>query len=363
MSKPIQSGLGHRTAPCAVWRLCLVCWLSSALDPAAAQTSLRFYGHGVSAPDLDRVKIPLQPNRPVDVGGDFTVEFWMKASLAENAGTVSTGNDGWITGNIIFDRDVYGGGDNGDWGIALGGGRLAFGIHNGSWGETLVGAAVVADGQWHHIAVTRQQTAGDSLLRIFVDGALDAQGDGPPGDLSYRDGRSTAWPNSDPYLVLGAEKHDAGADYPSYSGWLDEVRISSTVRYTGPFTPPTEPFAADANTAALYHLDEGSGDVIGDVASGGLSPGVRRFGGSGTPGPAWSSETPFSLGPSPVLGITNAAPGFAMLWWTQGTGTNWVLQERLGLSADTWINSPSGWTNPVVVPATLPTKFYRLFKL
>jgi hypothetical protein len=51
----------------------------------------------VAAPGLDRVKIPLQTHRPVDVGGEFTVEFWMKASLAENAGTVSTGNDGWTT--------------------------------------------------------------------------------------------------------------------------------------------------------------------------------------------------------------------------------------------------------------------------
>jgi hypothetical protein len=38
------------------------------------------------------------------------------------------------------------------------------------------------------------------------------------------------------------------------------------------------------------------------------------------------------------------------------------LQERLSLTSGGWTNSPSGWTNPVTVPATLPTKFYRLFK-
>ncbi|MBK9137629.1 MAG: hypothetical protein IPM17_02525 [Verrucomicrobia bacterium] len=71
--------------------------LASGSGLAAARTSLRFYGDGVSAPDLDRVKITLETNQPVNVGADSTVEFWMKASLAENAGTVSTGTDGVFT--------------------------------------------------------------------------------------------------------------------------------------------------------------------------------------------------------------------------------------------------------------------------
>jgi hypothetical protein len=39
-----------------------------------------------------------------------------------------------------------------------------------------------------------------------------------------------------------------------------------------------------------------------------------------------------------------------------------VLQERLSLTTGAWTNSSSGATNPVTVPATLPTKFYRLLK-
>jgi len=65
---------------------------------------------------------------------------------------------------------------------------------------------------------------------------------------------------------------------------------------------------------------------------------------------------------APTLTITPATPGFATLSWTPATGTNWVLQERLSLTAGAWSNSPSGPTNPVTVPATLPTRFYRLFK-
>src|SRR5690606_20886613 len=108
--------------------------------PAAAQGSgyaLRFYGNGVDAPGLDRVVIPVDaPARPADVGAtDYTIEFWLKAMAAENTGAVQCGaNAGWITGNIVFDRDIYGDGDYGDFGIALGGGRVAFGVSVGAGG-------------------------------------------------------------------------------------------------------------------------------------------------------------------------------------------------------------------------------------
>ncbi len=65
---------------------------------------------------------------------------------------------------------------------------------------------------------------------------------------------------------------------------------------------------------------------------------------------------------APTLTIAPATPGNASISWTPATGTNWVLQERLSLTAGAWTNSPSGPTNPIVVPAVLPTKFYRLFK-
>lgn len=293
----------------AVWLGLLVALLS--VSPSAAGSravhsgyALRFYGHGVN--DLDRVKIAINPHRPVDVGaGDFTIEFWLKASLADNPAAASCGqNDGWITANILFDRDVYGSGDWGDYGIALSNGRIAFGVNNGSTGTTLCGATLVADAAWHHIAVTRSSSSGQ--LRLYVDGVLDGQANGPTGDLSYRDNRFTGYPNSDPFLVLGAEKHDADASqYPSYRGLLDEVRISAILRYTANFTPPSAPFAADAQTAALYHFDEGpaglcsANQIILDSsgAAGGPSPGVCKPGGAAPAGPVFVTDTPFA-GPS-----------------------------------------------------------------
>ncbi len=261
--------------------------------------SLRFYGAG--ARDVDRVKIPLDaPHRPVDVGAtDFTIEFWMRALPGDNgSGPCVAGQDTWINGNVVFDRDIFGAGDYGDYGISLYGGRIAFGVATSSTSWTICGATHVADGQWHHIAVTRRFSNGE--LTVFVDGALDAQAIGPVGDISYRDGRTAQWPN-EPYLVIGAEKHDYDRTaYPSFNGWIDEVHISQMLRYTAPFSRPTQPFVPDALTVALYHFDEGAGIVVNDTsgAAGGPTNGTL-FVDSLSGGPVWSTETPPWTGSAP----------------------------------------------------------------
>lgn len=262
--------------------------------PAGSSRSLRFYGNGVNAPGKDRVEIRIDgPARPADVGADdFTLEFWMKAVLSENNNghVCGTASDDWINGHIVVDRDIYGNGDYGDYGISLASGRIAFGVHNGSSGFTLCGTTNVADGQWHHIAV--QRCRSDGYLWLFVDGQLQAQADGPNGDISYRDGRGGA--PKDPFLVLGAEKHDAGAAYPSYRGFMDELRLSNVLRYFGNFTRPSGPFVPDASTVALYHFDEAGGATITDSsgAVGGPSSGMMQVGGNPS-GPVRSTDTPW----------------------------------------------------------------------
>lgn len=277
---------------------------------AQGDFSLRFYGTGRDG--VDRVIIPLDvPPRPVDVGDDFTIEFWLKALPGDNAAPACfPSEDNWIYGNVVIDRDVYFAGDYGDYGISLADGRVVFGVNNGSQGTTLCGQTDVADGRWHHIAVTR--SAVDGNLALFIDGRLDARGDGPTGDVSYRDGRATQYP-ADPFLVIGAEKHDACPEYPSFRGWLDEVRISRIIRYRSAFTPPATPFTPDPDTVALYHFDEGASITIRDSsgAPGGPSDGTLRVGGSPA-GPVWSEETPWiSLSaspPSPTSPPVHGAP-------------------------------------------------------
>jgi glucose/arabinose dehydrogenase len=295
--------------------------------------SLRFNGTGSG--DIDRVKIPLDaPARPVDVGDDFTLEWWMKTSAGNSSGACTPGGDNWINGNILIDRDVFGGGDFGDFGVSLfgSGGVIGFGVAQGANGNTICGSTNVANGAWHHVAVVRSGTT----LRLFVDGVLDASGSGPSGNLRYRDGRSTSFPNSDPFLVLGAEKHDAGASFPSFHGWLDELRVSSAARYSSGFTPPTLPFVTDASTAALYHFDEGNGLAVLDtsLASGGPSHGARRVGGAAGY-PQWSSDTPFSTG-APVIALTQVTSGLSAPTSVTNCGDNRLFITEQGGTIRIW---------------------------
>jgi Concanavalin A-like lectin/glucanases superfamily len=262
--------------------------------PASGGSALRFFGTGSG--DVDRVKIALSATTAVNVGStDFTVEFWIKGSLADNvpAGSCNTTVKAWIYGNIAIDRDAYGNGDHGDYGISLFDGRVAFGVSRAGVGATLCGTRNVLDDAWHHIAVTRAFASGE--MALYVDGTRDAHlasSTSTSGNLAYNVGRTTQYPNSDPFLVFGAEKHDAGALYPPFTGLLDEVRISTAVRYGGAFTRPAAPFAADASTVALYHFDEGSGTAIGDSAVGATSLGVLKAGAAGSAA-HWVADTPF----------------------------------------------------------------------
>jgi hypothetical protein len=64
---------------------------------------------------------------------------------------------------------------------------------------------------------------------------------------------------------------------------------------------------------------------------------------------------------APRLSIRKPEGQQCEISWSPPT-PGFVLQERTNLALGAWTNSPSGATNPVTVLATLPAKFYRLFK-
>jgi hypothetical protein len=267
--------------------------------------ALDFKGNGTG--DIDRVKIPIDrtsnPN-PVDVGSDFTVEAWIAPTADNDAAGITQGSGMlWVTGNIFIDRDTYGDGDYGDFGLSLANGRVAFGVGVGASAYTIVGTTDLRDGDWHHVAATRNATTG--ALVVYVDGVQDASGTGPTGDASYNDGRSTSYPNSDPYLVLGAEKHDLDpGSYPPYYGGMQLLRISNTIRYTGTFEPPRV-LSDDANTAGLYLFDEGNSTTLGDSATltGSPTDGTINVGGTPT-GPEWiPSDLPYTWAGAGVFSV------------------------------------------------------------
>lgn len=274
-------------------------YVEAVTPPPDGNYALQFFGTGSG--DVDRVKIRIDdpvegmPPRRADIGGDdFTIEFWLRTPPGANrAGPVTCGeNVAWIGGNIVLDRDRYNAGRK--FGLSLAGGIVVFGVTVATDAHrTICGQRRIDDGLWHHVAVTRALASGE--LHLYVDGALEAGPvAGPPGDLSYPDraipGDFCRGPctRSDPFLVLGAEKHDVGPDYPAFAGELDELRLSSVIRYDGPFEVPSSAFVPDSATAALYHFDEGAGELVRDAARPAreASPGFLRVGGA-RQGPRW----------------------------------------------------------------------------
>ena len=83
---------------------------------------------------------------------------------------------------------------------------------------------------------------GDKLAQFFINGKLVG---GAPSKFLPKQNLGK--------LILGAR----------FSGTMDEWRISKVGRYGKDFTPPQR-YETDADTLALYHFDEGTGDVLKD---------------------------------------------------------------------------------------------------
>ncbi|HEX9680171.1 MAG TPA: peptidoglycan DD-metalloendopeptidase family protein, partial [Anaerolineales bacterium] len=149
--------------------------------------SVRTYGNGSG--DIDRLKIRMTDTNtsstgpPADVGAqDFSLEWWMKSLPGDNASPpVTCGpNINWIYGNTVLDRDRYN--QDRKYGVSLAGGRVVFGVSgNGTGDLTICGTTDLRDGAWHHVAVERR--LADGFMWLFVDGVLQASGDGPDGDI------------------------------------------------------------------------------------------------------------------------------------------------------------------------------------
>jgi methionine-rich copper-binding protein CopC len=105
---------------------------------------------------------------------------------------------------------------------------------------------------WHHVAAVfdNEYTENQDLFALYVNGSLAASNSG----FEVTPGIN----NSTSPLNLGA---NTGA--VPFSGWMDEVRFSDTVRYSGSsHTVPTSPFTSDLNTRALWHFDEPVGSTV-----------------------------------------------------------------------------------------------------
>jgi hypothetical protein len=114
-------------------------------------------------------------------------------------------------------------------------------------------------------------------------------------------------------------------------------------------------------------IDGGGGTSTGGVYSVNGTIGQPDAGGPMTNGQFsvtggfWALPTAIQVGGAPTLTIVAGSPGQAVISWSPAT-PGFVLQETWVLSPANWTNSLSGATNPTVVPAAVPSRFYRLFK-
>ena len=172
-------------------------------------------------------------NMPAALNG-LTIDFWARLPVSQAASFARILRKG--SGSTGFQAYVYSDSYNAA-------------IHTDGDPSVAYGLAELNDNRWHHVALTYHDS-GDRMLRIWVDGALDATAAAATGALVP----SPAGP-----FYVGAE---GAAHYCAATlAWL---RFSSTLRWTGGFTPPPrypKP-EADVDTIELWRLQEGAGSEI-----------------------------------------------------------------------------------------------------
>lgn len=128
-------------------------------------------------------------------------------------------------------------------------------------------------------------------------------------------------------------------------------------------------FSASAQNYSIdwFTIDGGGGTSSGGVYSlsgtiGQPDAGTTMTGGQySLVGGFWALPFAVQSPEAPTLAIEPLGAGQARISWTPNT-PGFVLQENANLNTDAWMNAPSGASNPVIVPVTLPIKAYRLHR-
>ena len=105
------------------------------------------------------------------------------------------------------------------------------------------GLTTLSDNVWYHIAIVRSATTAGGI-KLYIDGVERGSGT----DATNYSGAN---------VRIGADLTGANI----FAGYIDEIRVSNTNRYTAAFTAPTGMFQGDANTKLLLHFDGSYGDA------------------------------------------------------------------------------------------------------
>jgi hypothetical protein len=161
---------------------------------------------------------------------NFTIEFWFRHSGSGNGHMMNWRGDNWpgfaifISGTSVL---IYAGATSG-----------VFDIFSG------VSIGTFSANTWTHCAVVRN----GSSFKGYLNGTETSIGTSSSAIYANGDLCMGGWATGTTGGTL------TGQDNP-FTGYIDEVRISSSVRYTAAFTPSTSEFVNDANTALLLHMN------------------------------------------------------------------------------------------------------------
>ncbi len=128
---------------------------------------------------------------------DFSIVFWMRTAATGGA-------PNWYNGSGLVDGEVSG--TTGDFGVALVGTKIGFGIGNPD--TTLSSVKAINNNSWHQVAVTRSASSG--VMTIYIDGAFDSTMTGPAGVRT-----------NSPALRIGSIQTGAGF----FSGSISDVTM------------------------------------------------------------------------------------------------------------------------------------------
>lgn len=166
-----------------------------------------------------------------DLGtGDFTIDFWINFSTLPGSGDQDSIISHWLKTGV----------STGAWDVLMvnSGGTYTLRLVIKTGGELQVSEVVTpVTGTWYHYAIVRES----GTAHIYEDGVETGTGTSASSTMS----------GGSPVLEIG--RHDNGTHY--VHGYMDEVRISDTARWSTDFTPETSQYTSDANTLILLHFD------------------------------------------------------------------------------------------------------------
>jgi hypothetical protein len=196
-------------------------------SPTTESGAIRYSG-GKSALSFDGSTDILSSNTTLSPSENFTIEFWVDINKVET----SESQYNYIltsTNEALMLRTTSG------WDSTY---EL---LLRGSGGYHLTtGDFIISDG-WHHIAITYDNQIG----KVYLDGVL----------------KQTVDAEEDIYSISSVQfGYSAASNKRGSNMYLDEVRVSSILRYTDSFSAYTNPFVRDEHTKLLLHFDENGDD-------------------------------------------------------------------------------------------------------